>query len=146
MMARWMKRLLLVALALALLCAVAGGVLAALGVGTAGPLGSARIEINGDEISLAQLHGGHWLAAAAGLALALLVAMVVLPVALLVPLLAVVLVLVLVLGVLAGVMALLLSPLLVVAGLCWLTWRLARGGRRPAAVRSSDHAESPPIA
>ena len=146
MMARWMKRLLLVGVALAVLCVVAAGVLAALGSSGAGPFGSAHIEINGNEISLAQLHGGHWLGAAAGLALVLLMAMVVLPVALLVPLLAIAGVLVVVLGLIVGLVALLFSPLLVVAGLCWLTWRLARGSRRSAASRGADHGVPPPIA
>lgn len=146
MKARWLKRSLLVMLALAVLCVVAAGVLAALGSGVAGPIGSAHIEINGDQISLAQLHGGHGLAAVAGVALALLIAMVVLPVALIVPLLAIAVVLVAVLGLLAGLVALLCSPLLVVAALCWLTWRVARGSRRSSAPRSGAPTNPPPIA
>ena len=130
MTARWTKGILLGALVLTLLGVVAGAVLAALGSDAAGPIGSARIEINGDEITLAQLHGGQWWVALAGLMLALLLAMVVLPVALLLPLLAIAGVLVLVLGLLAGLVALLFSPLLVLIGLCWLTWRIARNHRR----------------
>lgn len=148
MKARWLKRWLLVMLALVVLCVVAGAglaALAALGSGGVGPIGSAHIEINGDEVSLAQLHGGHWLVAAAGLALGLLVALVALPVALLLPLLAIAVVLVVVLALVAGLVALLFSPLLVVAGLCWLTWRLARGSGRNAAWRGADRTVSPPV-
>lgn len=146
MTTRWFKRALLVVLALAVVCAVAGGVLAALGSGGAGPLASAHIEINGDEVTLAQMHGGHWLAVAAGLALALLVATVVLPVALLVPLLVIGLVLVVVLGLLAGLMALLFSPLLAVVALCWLIWRVARGSRRATVPRGAAPTIPPPVA
>ena len=138
MMIRCMKWLLLAMLTLAVLCVVASVVLATLGSG-AGPFGTARIQINGDEFSLAQWHAGHGLAGMAGLALALLIAAVVLPVALLVPLfealLFLALALVVVLAVLAGLAALLFSPLLAAGAVAWLVWRALRTARRVDVAR-----------
>jgi hypothetical protein len=68
------------------------------------PFDHAVININGDEFSLAQLHGGHGLAAVGGLAVGLLVVLLVVPVAVIVPLLIVALV-------------------LVVVSRCWPAWR-----------------------
>ena len=139
MMIRCMKWLLLAMLTLAVLCVVASVVLATLGSSGAGPFGTARIQINGDEFSLAQWHAGHGLAGMAGLALALLIAAVVLPVALLVPLfvalLFLALALVVVLAVLAGLAALLFSPLLAAGAVAWLVWRALRTARRVDAAR-----------
>lgn len=97
------------------------------------PFDHAVININGEELSLAQLHAGHGLAAMGGLAVGLLVMLLVVPVAVIVPLLIVALVLVVVFAVLAGVAALVFSPVFLLAALVWLIWRLARRGDKPAA-------------
>jgi hypothetical protein len=98
------------------------------------PFDHTVVSINGEPLALGQWHGGHGFAAVGGLAVGLLVVLLVVPVAVLVPLLIVALVLVLVLAVLAGVAALFFSPLLLLAGMVWLMWRLARHDDKPAAA------------
>ena len=122
---RWWR-----AIALSLLLVVLLGVALAALIANADPhaLGDAVIRINGDEVTLAQLHV-HPLAAVIAGVVGALVALVVVPLVLCVPLLAVVLGLACALMVIAGTAALLLSPLLV---LVWIVWRLAR--RAPAAT------------
>ena len=96
------------------------------------PLSHAVVDIDGDQINLARLHGGHWLLAIVGvfiaLGLATIVVLLVVPVAVLMPLLIAAMVCAVALAVVAGVAALLLSPLIF---LVWVLWRLARD-RGPA--------------
>ena len=102
------------------------------------PLDGAVLNINGEQFTLAQLHGGQWLLVLGGVMLALLVVLLVLlvvvPIMVLVPLLAAALVLAVALFTALGVAALLLSPLLL---LVWIVWRVARGpspAAQPAAT------------
>ena len=99
-------------------------------VAMVGPLDSTQIQINGEPLVLAHLGAAHWLAAVAGVALALLIVLLVVPFALLLPLAidALVLIgeLVVALGAVAGVAALVFSPLILLAGAVWLIWRLVR--------------------
>lgn len=115
-------------LALVLLCAV----LALLGVAVAAPFGDEVIQINGEEVRIAQLHGGHWLGAMVGLLVAGVVVLFVVPVVVLVPLALVAVLLSALLALAAGVVAVVFSPLLVLAAVVWLIWRIARG-KKPAA-------------
>jgi membrane protein implicated in regulation of membrane protease activity len=96
------------------------------------PFDHTVININGETLPLDQWHGAHGLAAAGGLALGLLIVLLVVPVAVFVPLLIVALLLAVVLSVLAGVAALVFSPVILLAALVWLIWRLARRGDKPA--------------
>jgi len=128
--------------------------LAALIVGTAafvamisavGPQDLATIELNGETLNLAQLHGSHWLvaigAAAAvmlALVIALLVLLLVVPIAVLVPLAVVALVLTGLLVAAAGVAAFALSPVILVVALIWLIWRLVRGDASTGRAKSDS--------
>ena len=96
------------------------------------PFAHTVINIDGEPFSLAQWHGRHGLAGFAGLMLGAAVLLLVVPVAVMVPLLIVAIVLVTVLAVLAGVAALVFSPVVLLAGVVWLIWRLARRGAKPA--------------
>ena len=124
---------LLVALALSI------ALIAAL-VSAIGPLDPTVIQLNGEPLTLAQFHTGHWLVTLGAVMLALVVALLVLllvvPVAVLVPLLVAALVLAGALLLVAVIAALAFSPLILCAGLVWLIWRLARGhGRRAQAAK-----------
>ena len=85
-----------------------------------------HLEVDGVPVTLAQ-HGGEWLTCVAGLAIAMLVVFIVLPLAVLLPLLLVAFILC---AVFAGLAALAFSPVLLLAGLVWLIWRIARGAKR----------------
>ena len=117
-------------------------VLAGLALVAIDPLSHGVLNINGEEFHLAQLHGGHWLGAMAGLAVAGVVVLFVLPVALLVPLLVVAALLLGLLALAAGVAALVFSPLLLVAGIAWLIWRSARR-QKPATADAATPAATP---
>ena len=115
-----------------LLVALALGIaLVAAAVSFVGPLDPTLIQLDGEPLTLAQLHAGHWLVTVGAVMLALvitlLVVLLVVPVAVLVPLLITALALVGALIVVAAVTALAFSPLIIVAVLVWLIWRLARG-------------------
>ena len=120
--------------------------LVAAAVAMVGSLDPASIQINGESLTLTQLHAGHWLAAVGGVALALLVVLLVVPVAVLVPLLIAGLVvigaLLIALAAVAGAAALVFSPLIVLVGAVWLIWRLAGGtgtkSRTPADARPAN--------
>jgi hypothetical protein len=89
----------------------------------------ASFTINGEQLTLNRMHGGHWLLAIGGILLAMIVMLLVVPFAVIVPLLFAALGITLALCVLLGVAALLLSPLLLLA---WIVWRLTRS---PSAAR-----------
>ena len=112
---------------------LAGAVLSALLLGAAlqwgGLVDGAHFVIDGEELSLIDMHGGHWLLAFGGILLALVVVVLVVPFAVIVPLLCAALGIAVALCAVLGVAALLLSPLLL---LVWIVWRLARG---PSATR-----------
>ena len=114
-------------------------VLAGLALAAIDPLSHGVLSVNGEEFHLAQLKGGHWLGAMAGLAVAGVVVLFVLPVALLVPLLVVAALLLGLLALAAGVAALVFSPLLLVAGIGWLIWRAARR-QKPATAQAATPA------
>jgi len=101
-----------------------GLVLSAALVASVVAIAGTLIDINGE--SLAQLGAGHWLAVVAGTLLVLLIVLVLLPLAVLLPLGLVALLVVGVLAEVAGVAALVFSPLMLLAGVVWLIWRLAR--------------------
>ena len=98
------------------------------------PFDHTSIVVNGEPLALGPWHGGHGLAAVAGLALGLLVMLLVVPLAVVLPLLIVAVVLAVGLSVLAGVAALLFSPLILLALGVWLIWRLAFRSDKPAAT------------
>jgi hypothetical protein len=91
------------------------------------PMRHAVVAIDETQVDLAQLQGGHWLLAIAGVFVGLLVATVVVllvvPLAVLLPLLVAGLVCAAGLLVVAAVGGLLLSPLIL---LVWVVWRLSR--------------------
>jgi hypothetical protein len=128
-----MKRL-LKATAVLLLC---GAVLSALLIGAALQssewLDGASVVINGDALSMAEMHAGHWLLAMGAVVLSLLLVMLivllVVPFAVIVPLLCAALGISVALLMLLGVAAFLLSPLLLLG---WIVWRLLRS---PSAAR-----------
>jgi hypothetical protein len=91
----------------------------------------ASFVIDGEQLSLTDMHGGHWLLALGGILLALIVVLLVVPFAVIVPLLCAALGIAVALFAVLGVAALLLSPLLL---LVWIVRRLARG---PSAARGS---------
>jgi hypothetical protein len=97
-----------------------------------GPLAQAVVTIDGNQVTLAQLHGGAALFGAVAL-LVLIVLVFVVPFAVLLPLLLVGLGLVCAFVALLGTAALLLSPLILLG---WLIWRLARPQRRAPEVVS----------
>ena len=105
-------------------------------VAAVGPLDPVFIQIDGEPLLLGTLDSLgplHWLAAVGGVTLALLIVLLVVPAAVLVPLLIAALVLVgallVALLAVAGAAALVLSPLILLAGLVWLAVRLLRGHR-----------------
>jgi len=111
---------------------LAGAVLSALLVGAALQWGElvdgANVVINGEQLSLTDMHGGHWLLAIGGVLLAMIVVLLVVPFAVIVPLLCAAFGIAVALFAVLGVAALLLSPLLL---LVWIVWRLARGPASP---------------
>ena len=147
-----MKRLLKGAGVLLLTSVAMAAVLIVAGLLWGGPFDHAVLAINGEPFWSTQRHGRHavhGLAAIGGLAVAgvvmllvlvvlLVVLLIVLPVAVVLPLLIAALATVLGtafgLAVLAGAAALVFSPLLLLAGLGWLIWRLVRTGDKPAAA------------
>jgi hypothetical protein len=121
-----MSRYVRIVVALALL----GVVIAALGIAGLAALGGdslahAVVTVDGHEVTLASLHGSGLLLA--GLAFVVLIALaLVLPFAIVVPLLAVALALALAFVAIVGTLAFALSPLILLALLVWLIWRIAR--------------------
>ena len=114
------------------LLSMAFGVLVALNVLTQPDF---SINVNGNELPLAELHAGHWVLGTLGLGVAAVVVVVVVPLALLLglamPLLMLALGLSLGLMALLGVGALMLSPLLVIVLL--LVWLSRRNKPKPPA-------------
>jgi hypothetical protein len=100
------------------------------------------IEVHGEPFVVAELGVGEAVMGIVGVLVALVIVAVVVPFAVLLPLLLVALLvggaLLVALLAVAGVLALVCSPLLVVVGVVWLIWRLARGGGS-----SSGHAIAP---
>ena len=131
-----MNRFVKVSAWLLLAGAVLSVLLAAAVMQWAVPLDGAVINIDGEQLSLAPLHGGEWLLALGGVMLALIVVVLVLvlvvPIAVLVPVLIAALAIAVALFTVLGVAALLLSPLLLFG---WVVWRLARG---PSAAAKPD--------
>ena len=127
-----MNRYVRIAVAMALL----GVVIAVLGIAGLAAIGGdslahAVISVDGNEITLAQLHGSSVLLAL--LAFVVLIALaLVLPFAIVVPLLVVALALVLAFVAIVGSLAFALSPLILLALLVWLIWRIARPARANA--------------
>jgi hypothetical protein len=133
-----MKRVLQVLLCLALSAVVMAGLLAAAllhGLPTDG----IHLTIDGESWMLPPLHAGHWLAVTACLLVVALVLVIVVPMALLVgvgvPLVTVALAIGIAVAVALLAAGLMLSPVLLLAGLLWLVWRLLE--RRPKAPQAS---------
>ena len=120
-----------------LLILLAAGLLLALvhaGLRAAAPFDAGFISLDGEPLALSRWHGGHGLAAFGALLLGAALLLLVVPLVLLLPLL---IVLVLLVVVLAGVLTLLSSPLVLLAVVVWLMWRLAHRRTETAAeVRS----------
>ena len=96
------------------------------------PLAHAVVTIDGDSVTLAQLHGSSVLLGLATLVV-LFALVLVLPLAVVLPLVATALALVIAFAAVLGSMALALSPLILLG---WLIWRLARPERpAPEVVR-----------
>jgi len=132
-----MKRVLQVLLCLALSAVVMAGLLAAaLLYGL--PTDGIHLTIDGESWMLPPLHAGHWLAVTACLLVVALVLVIVVPMALLVgvgvPLLTVALAIGIAVAVALLAAGLMLSPVLLLAGLLWLVWRLLE--RRPKAPQA----------
>ncbi|MEQ1685239.1 MAG: hypothetical protein ABL916_16455 [Burkholderiaceae bacterium] len=83
----------------------------------------ASFTINGEQLTLNGMHGGHWLLAVGVILLAMIVVLLVVPFAVIVPLLCAAFGIAVAICVVLGVAALLLSPLLLLA---WIVWRLTR--------------------
>lgn len=127
-----MNRYVRIVIALALL-GVAIAVLGIAGlIALAGDsLGHAVVSVDGNQVTLASLHGSGVLLA--GLAFVVLIALaLVLPFAIVVPLLAVALALAFAFVAIVGTLAFALSPLILLALLVWLIWRIARPARAGA--------------
>jgi hypothetical protein len=136
-----MKRVLKVLLCLVLSAIVMAGLLAAAllhGLPTDG----IHVTIDGESWTLPALHAGHWLAVTAALLVIGLVLVIVVPMALMVglgvPLLMVGLAIGIAVAVALLAAGLMLSPVLLLAGLLWLVWRLLE--RRPKAPQASAEA------
>ena len=114
-----------IALVAALVLAVVIGMVIAAALVWGLPHDHVRIFIDGEQIEIPPLTGGHWLVAAVVIALVSIVMMVVVPLALLlglgIPLLVV-----------AGVLVLLLSPLLLLGALVAWLWRRSTRAQSPA--------------
>ena len=124
-----MKRAVKIAAWTLLIGVLLSAILGAVAVAAISALDPTLIEINGESFDLARLGAGHGLVAIGGLLLAGLIVLLVVPVAVLVPLLIVALVFGGVLLAFAGVVTLVFSPLILLVGLGWLIWRLARPAR-----------------
>ena len=114
-----------------LLMLVAAGLLFALvhaGLREAASFDSTFMSLDGEPLAPSRWHGGHGLAAFGALLLGAAVLLLVVPLVLLLPLLIVGVLLVVVL---AGVLSLLCSPLVLLAAVVWLMWRLVRGPAPP---------------
>jgi hypothetical protein len=83
----------------------------------------ASFTINGEQLTLNGMHGGHWLLAIGAMLLAMIVMLLVVPFAVIVPLLCAAFGIAVVLFVMLALAALLLSPPLL---LVWIVWRLTR--------------------
>ena len=125
------KRMFRLWLSLLLLLLAAGLLLALVhaGLRAAAPFDPGFISLDGEPLALSRWHGGHGLAAFGALLLGAAVLLLVVPLVLMLPLL---IVLVLLVVVLAGVLSLLCSPLVLLAALVWLMWRLAHRPAPPA--------------
>ena len=111
-----MSRIIVKTLGWALLVALAfSALLIAAVVSALGPLAQTTFNIDGESITLAQLGAGHWVLLLLAVMLALVAVMLI--VLLVVPTLLV--------AALLGTAAA-ITPLLAVAGLVWLIWRLVR--------------------
>ena len=130
-------RILCWGLALVLLC---GAMLVAGALAIGDSLSHAHIVINGESVDAGDFGTANGLLALGGGALGLLVVTVVLLA--LLPLLIAALLLGGALFLVSGVAAVLCSPLLVLAGLGWLGWRLLRG-TAPASARAPNDAPAP---
>lgn len=122
-----MRTILRVLLLLALL---GGAALLALGLAFGLPAEGIHLIVNGREVSIDHLAGGHTAAAGLAALIALCIIALVLPLALLLgvllPLLLVLGAVLLVLGAVMGAGALALSPLLLPLALVWWLWRRSR--------------------
>ena len=121
-------------LTLLAVCVLLGLVYAGLRWG--GPFDHTLITINGEPLAPSRWHGSHGLAAFGALLLGTAVLLLVVPLVLVLPLLIVVAVLVAVLvmlAALAGVLTLVCSPVVLLAAVVWLMWRLAHRPAPPAA-------------
>jgi hypothetical protein len=102
---------------------------------SASPWDGSGIVFDGEPLTFAQFHIGHWLVGVVAVTLALVIALIVVvlvvPVAVFVPLLIAAIALIGALVVVVGVTAMAFSPLLLAVGAVWLMWRLARGERTP---------------
>ena len=115
-------------------CVLLGLVYAGLRWG--GPFDHTLITIDGEPLAPSRWHGGQGLAAFGALLLGAEVLLLVVPLVVVLPLLIVVAVLVAVLvmlAALAGVLTLVCSPVVLLAAVVWLMWRLAHRPAPPAA-------------
>ncbi len=115
-----------------LLILLAAGLLFALvhaGLRGAAPFDPGFITLSAEPLAPSRWHGGHGLAVFGALLLGAALLLLVVPLVLLLPLLIVVVVL---LAALAGVLSLLCSPLVLLAAVVWLIWRLVRRPAEPA--------------
>ena len=115
-----------------LLILVAAGVLLALvhaGLREAASFDPGFMTLEGESLAPSRWHGGHGLAALGALLLGAAVLLLVVPLVVVLPLL---IVLALSVAVLAGVLSLLCSPLVLLAAVVWLMWRLVHRPARSA--------------
>ena len=114
-------------LTLLAVCVLLGLVYAGLRWG--GPIDHTLITIDGEPLAPSRWYGSQGLAAFGALLLGTAVLLLVVPLVVLLPLL---IVLALLVAVLAGVLSLLCSPLVLLAALVWLMWRLVHRPAPPA--------------